>query len=243
MFKISSINKRKFDKDGVILLKNFISKNKAQEIQKKIDTYIKKNKKKLKGKDINFINGKVNSLHKIEDKYFKSLCKSRKILKSSSILLNSKPKFKNCEYFAKPEKIGLASPMHQDNYYWNVKNSNAITMWIALTPANKNNGSIDYLIGSHKLGTMSHEPSYAPGSSQKIKKLQKLRKFKKKTFNLKIGDCLVHHCEVIHGSKANNSKLPRRGFTIQIMDKETSVNKSAFKKYQNSLRKQINRRS
>lgn len=242
MFKLSTINEKKFNKNGVILLKNFISRNKASEIQKKIDNYILKNRKKLKGKDINFINGKVNSLHKIEGKYFKELCKSYKILKSSSILLNSKPKFKHCEYFAKPEKVGLASPMHQDNFYWNLKNPNAITMWIALTPATKKNGSIDYLMGSHKLGTIKHEASYAPGSSQKISNLKKFKKYKKKSFKLNIGDCLVHHCEIIHGSKPNKSILPRRGFTIQMMDNKTSINKVAFKKYQNSLKKQIKKR-
>ena len=41
--------------------------------------------------------------------------------------------------------------MHQDNYYWNLKNPNAVTMWIALTPT-KINGAIEYLIGSHKFG-------------------------------------------------------------------------------------------
>ena len=119
MTKLSPIIKKKFDKNGVIVLRNFLSINKVFELQRKIDTYILKDKKKLKGKDINFINGKVNSLHKIKGKYFKNIFKSKKVIEYSSLLLNSKPKFKHCEYFAKPEKVGLPSPMHQDNYYWN----------------------------------------------------------------------------------------------------------------------------
>ena len=243
MIKLSAINKKDFNKNGVVVLRKFISKNKAFELQRKIDTYIFKNKNNLKGKDINFINGKVNSLHKIKGKYFESIFKSKNVIESSSLLLNSKPKFKHCEYFAKPEKVGLPSPMHQDNYYWNLKNPNAITMWIALTPANKKNGSIDYLLGSHKLGIVKHTASYAPGSSQKVLYLDKFKKFKKKSFNLNIGDCLVHHSEIIHGSKANKSNIPRRGFTIQIIDSNTKVDKNRFKKYQASLKKQIKKRS
>ena len=243
MTKLSPIIKKKFDKNGVIVLRNFLSINKVFELQRKIDTYILKNKKKLKGKDINFINGKVNSLHKIKGKYFKNIFKSKKVIEYSSLLLNSKPKFKHCEYFAKPEKVGLPSPMHQDNYYWNLKNPNAITMWIALSPANKRNGSIDYLLGSHKLGKVKHTASHAPGSSQKVVFLNKLKKFKKKSFKLNIGDCLVHHSEVIHGSKANKSNTPRRGFTIQMIDSKTKVDEHAFKKYQASLNEQIKKRS
>lgn len=243
MFKISNNNQKEFNKNGVVVLRRFLPKSKASELQRKIDIYILKNKKKLKGKDINFIGSKVNSLHKIRGKYFEKLYKSKKVVESSRLLLNAIPKFKHCEYFAKPEKVGLPSPMHQDNYYWNLKNPNAITMWIALTPANKKNGSIDYLIGSHKIGKVKHISSYAPGSSQKVKNLKKFKKFKRRSFNLNIGDCLVHHSEIIHGSKANNSNYPRRGFTIQMIDSKAKIDKIALKNYKISLDKQIKRRS
>ena len=71
---------------------------------------------------------------------------------------------------------------------------------------------------------MKHIASYAPGSSQKVHYLDKFNKFKK-SFKLNVGDCLVHHSEVIHGSQANKSNSPRRGFTIQMIDKKTKVDK------------------
>ena len=229
----------KFQTDGVIVLNKFISKKKANEIENKLENYIKNNKFKLKGKDINYINGEVNSLHKINGRYFYNFCNNEKVIHTCSKLLNIDPKFKHCEYFAKPAKIGLHSPMHQDNYYWNLKNPDAVTMWIALTPTSKKNGTLEYLIGSHKLGKVSHEASYSPGSSQKVKNLNKYKKFKKKSFDLNIGDCLIHHSEIIHGSQANKSNRPRKGFTIQIMDKHTTIDRKEFKKYRTSLKKQI----
>ena len=39
--------------------------------------------------------------------------------------------------FAKPKKVGMASPMHQDNFYWNLKDPNCFTMWIAIDRAKK----------------------------------------------------------------------------------------------------------
>ena len=137
---------KKFQKKGVVVLRNFLSKDEVKKLTINLDNYISKNKKKLTGKDINFINGEVNSLHKIRGKYFSKFCKSKKIMRTSAKLLNIKPQFKHCEYFAKPAKIGLPSPMHQDNYYWNLKNPDAITMWIALTPATKKTVQLNILL-------------------------------------------------------------------------------------------------
>ena len=68
-------------------------------------------------------------------------------------------------------------------------------------------------------------------------------KFKIKSFNLNPGDCLIHHSQIIHGSKKNSSNYSRKGFTIQVMTTTSKVNKEKFKKYQESLKKQIELRA
>ena len=42
-------------------------------------------------------------------------------------------------------------------------------MWIVIDKSYKNNGTVKYLIKSHKKGLVEHEASFAPGSSQKVK--------------------------------------------------------------------------
>ena len=115
-------------------------------------------------------------------------------------------------------------------------------MWIAIDSAKKNNGAVEYLVGSHKK-LYSHVPSYAPGSSQMVKKLDYLKKrFKTRIFNLEPGDCLIHHSQIVHGSKKNISNFSRRGFTIQVTPKNVKVDIKRFKKYQKSLIQQIKMR-
>ena len=83
---------------------------------------------------------------------------------------------------------------------------------------------MDYLLESHK-ELYKHIASFAPGSSQKVKDIKDLkRKFKTKSFDLVPGDCLIHHSQVVHGSKKNISKTSRRGFTI-INSSSAKVNK------------------
>ena len=57
-------------------------------------------------------------------------------------------------FFLKPKKTGMPSPFHQDNFYWNIINAEALNLWIALTESNKNNGGLCYLQESHNLGTV-----------------------------------------------------------------------------------------
>ena len=63
--------------------------------------------------------------------------KNKKIQKIASKILKGRTKEFGAEVFAKPAKVGLQSPIHQDNFYWNIKSNKGITMWIALDEANK----------------------------------------------------------------------------------------------------------
>jgi len=236
--------KKEYDELGVTLIKKLFSKKEIKILTKRINNYIKKCSSKLKGKEINFIKNKINSIHHFRDHYFEKFSKQPKIIQLGEILLNDRIKFRKCEYFAKPKKIGLESPMHQDNYYWNLKRGSGFTMWIAIDKSYKNNGNLKYLLKSHKKGLVTHVASYAPGSSQKVDNIQKYnKKYKLKKFNLDVGDCLVHHSEIIHGSEKNKSNESRRGFTIQLTAKKEKINKKGLKKYILSLKKQITTRS
>ena len=233
---------KNYSDDGVVKIRKVFSIKEISLLKKKINIYIKKNSSNLKGKEINYINNEVNSVHLFTDKFFKTFSNQKKILDLGNFFLKTKPQVKHYEYFAKPKKIGMASPMHQDNFYWNLKKPNSFTMWIAIDKAKKNNGAVEYLAGSHKK-LYAHSPSYAPGSSQMVKKLTSLKKkFKTKIFSLEPGDCLIHHSQIVHGSKKNISNFSRRGFTIQVTPKNVKVDTKRFKKYQKSLAQQIKMR-
>ena len=235
-------NFKNYTNNGVIKVNKVFSQKEISFLKRKINLYVKKKSSKLKGKEINYINNKINSIHLFTDKFFKKFSNQKKILELGNFFLKKNSKVKHYEYFAKPKKVGMASPMHQDNFYWNLKDPNCFTMWIAIDRAKKNNGAVEYLLGSHKK-LYSHKPSYAPGSSQMVKKISYLKKkFKTKIFNLEPGDCLIHHSQIVHGSKKNTSNFSRRGFTVQVTPKNIKVDQKKFKRYQNSLKKQIKMR-
>jgi len=158
--------------------------------------------------------------------------------------LDAKAELRGAELFAKPAKIGLPSPMHQDNFYWCVKGNNALTMWVALDYCNKDNGGLTYYRGSQKLGLLNHVDSHAPGSSQKVedKYLNQLGDAAAVTPSVEPGDVLVHNSLMIHGSSANKSMKSRRGFTMQFKDANSSYDKEMEKYYESRLMEQVQTR-
>ena len=234
---------------GFVVVKNFVSKKEAKDLENKTLNFIKKRIKKYNGRDINFVDNKkslrhLHSFHKLHDfKTVLNFSKTKKLTSIANLLIGTKKlELRASEFFAKPKKIGLNTPPHQDNFYWNVKKNRALTIWIALSNSSKRNGGVYYFSGSHKKGILKHTPSYEKGTSQKIKNIDKLKNFKKLTPQLNIGDALIHHCLIVHGSNKNKSNMSRRGLTFQFKDKFSEYDKNKIKKYEKQLNFQIKKR-
>tara|TARA_A100001011_G_scaffold399855_2_gene510586 strand:+ start:244 stop:999 length:756 start_codon:yes stop_codon:yes gene_type:complete len=238
-----------FKMHGWLRVKSFLNKNDTKSINNKINSFLKKNADKYTGRDINFVGNnklisKINSFHKLHDlNFIKKFSRTKKISWNVKKLLGSKElELKASEYFAKPKKKGLYVPIHQDNFYWNIVDGNALTLWIALTKSEKKNGAVFYYDKSHKNGVFDHKPSYAKGSSQTIKNINQIKKFKKITPKLDVGDVIFHHSNIVHGSPSNKSPVSRKGFTLQLKDKNSKYDKKLIKKYEKSLLKQVKSR-
>jgi len=237
--------KKKFNKEGFVILKKIFLKNEIRSIIKEIEK-IKKKSIKINVPHLHYTKDKkINTIHNI-NKYINSgpiikVAKSKKILNIVNYILSSKSEVRNIEFFLKPKRTGLSSPFHQDNYYWNfLDKKKALNLWVACSDSSYKNGGVCYYKNSHKIGLLSHGISYAPGSSQKIDP-KKLKKIKLKRFypNLRIGDCIIHHSEVIHGSGPNKSNKDRIGLVIGYKSTEAKINKKKLANYKKNLKKNI----
>ncbi len=234
-----------YNSKGWVKIENLISETEVKFIKKEIKSFFKNKAKGYKGRNINFADNskdinKINSFHRLSDiKWIKKLSKKNKFKKTADFFLNTKSKFIQSELFAKPAKVGLPSPVHQDNFYWCLKDNKALTIWIALDKVNSLNGGICYYEKSHKKGLMKHTPSFAKGSSQTIQNKDLLRRFKKIVPKLKPGDALVHHCLIAHGSKKNLSTKSREGITFQYKSNNSKTDFTRQKKYLRDLHSQI----
>tara|TARA_B110000444_G_scaffold90697_1_gene85703 strand:- start:44039 stop:44788 length:750 start_codon:yes stop_codon:yes gene_type:complete len=236
--------KKKYSNDGFIVIRNFLNSETIDEINNDLEKFVSKYIKSFKTREINFLDGNIiNSIHNLSKWKWTSKIRSdirlRKLVKN---LLGESIVDFGAELFAKPAKTGLAVPEHQDNYYWCLNGNNAVTVWIALEKSNKANGGLYYYKKSQKLGILEHISSQTPGSSQMIKHPDSMQFFKKELPNLMPGDCMIHNCEIVHGSTANKSNNSRRGWTLRFRAKSTEIDKEKKKRYESDLNSQIKKR-
>jgi len=233
--------KNSFDDDGYIYLKNIFNKNKIKSIKKNLFYFLDKKKNSLRKREIHYASNTklINSVHHLKWPYIKIFRNNKKIIKIVKYLFQDKIKNFGAEVFAKPAKFGMPVPVHQDNYYWNVNNSKGLTVWIALDKCTKKNGALFYYKKSQNIGLLKHKASYAPGTSQVLKNKKILKNFKKITPELNIGDVLIHHCLIIHGSQKNQRNRDRAGLTMRYIGRSSKIDNSKKKEYEKVLKKQL----
>ena len=74
----------------------------------------------------------------------------------------------------------------------------------------RNNGTIFYFKGSHKINLIEHVPEGNLGTSMCLKNdlaLKNLKDFEVEYLELKPGDVVVHNALVVHGTLANQKGL------------------------------------
>ena len=133
-----------FYTNGYTIVKNILSKNESIELLNEIEIIKKKVSKKNQRYFHKTKDGRFNTIHNIQH-FVKGgkiidLTKNKRLLSVVEKLLSEKCYMRNLEFFLKPKKTGLASPFHQDNYYWNIVDAKALNVWVALSKSNKSNG-------------------------------------------------------------------------------------------------------
>jgi hypothetical protein len=118
----------------------------------------------------------------------------------------------------KPSGQGTHLPWHQDGgYVWQLDRDPRVTIWVALDPATRENGCMEAVRGSHRLGLLSLYGSTV--EDEMVRKHCDPEKIV--TLEVPSGHAILIHNWLIHRSGINPSSIPRRAFTMCCMDART----------------------
>jgi non-heme Fe2+,alpha-ketoglutarate-dependent halogenase len=105
---------------------------------------------------------------------------------------------------------------HQDAYYWPMAPHHSVTVWLAFTDADRDNGAMQVIPGSHVGGVIRHRRT---GQTDSVLTLELERgSFREDTavsLELMAGHCSLHDDRAIHGSPGNPSGRRRVGLAIR----------------------------
>ena len=108
---------------------------------------------------------------------------------------------------------------HQDSAHWGLETDNILTIWIALTPANRLNGCMRMLPGSQKTGTVEHRDTWEPKNiltrGQTI--ADAIDEARAVWVELEPGQASIHHLYMWHSSPPNTTDQRRVAVALRYI--------------------------
>jgi phytanoyl-CoA hydroxylase len=214
-FRLNDQQIAQYNRDGYLIVKNFLQ---PEEVNKLYKIAIEDDAVRKHAFDLNDQTGKKTKLtlwYKPGDDAYGMLTKSRRMVESVDKLMDGDSAI--CHFHSKlmqkEPKVGGAWEWHQDYGYW-YKNEflfpdQMISVMVAITEANKANGCLQVIKGTHKMGRIEHGfAGEQVGAAQHYVDLA-LKTMELVYVELMPGDALFFHSNLLHRSEANTSDTAR----------------------------------
>ena len=214
-FKLTAAQIATYHKDGCLVVKDFLSNEEVKKLQ---DIAFEDGVMRKHAFDLNDQAGKKTKLtlwYKPGNDTYGLLTRSNRMIASVNELMEGDSPV--CHFHSKlmqkEPKVGGAWEWHQDYGYW-YKNEfllpeQMMSVMIAITDANKANGCLQVIKGSHKMGRIEHGfAGEQVGASQHYVDLA-LKTMELAYVEIKAGDALFFHSNILHRSEANTSDTAR----------------------------------
>ena len=214
-FQLTEKNIADYERDGYVIIKNFLQ---PEEVNKLYNIATDDDTLQKHAFDLNDQSGKKTKLtlwYTPGNDAYGLLTKSKRMVESVDKLMDGESAV--CHFHSKlmqkEPKVGGAWEWHQDYGYW-YKNEfllpdQMMSVMVAITDANKENGCLQVIKGSHKMGRIEHGfAGEQVGASQHYVDLA-LKTMELVYVEIKAGDALFFHSNLLHRSEGNLSDKPR----------------------------------
>jgi ectoine hydroxylase-related dioxygenase (phytanoyl-CoA dioxygenase family) len=140
------------------------------------------------------------------------IARSISIVESAEKLLGDEAYHYHSKMIMKDALVGGAWTWHQDYGYWyqnGVLAPNLTSAYIAVDPATRENGCLQVIRGSHKLGRIEHQLTGDQAGADEVRVAEILKRHELVYVDMAPGDVLFFHANMLHRSDQNRSKHPR----------------------------------
>lgn len=119
-------------------------------------------------------------------------------------------------FFCKMPHDGKRVAWHQDASYWPLTPSKAVTVWLAIDDADRDNACVRFIAGSQHFGHLTYRPSDSSDHNVLSQAIDNPEQYGNPVDDvLKAGQISIHSDLLLHGSEANQSDRRRCGLTLR----------------------------
>jgi len=147
------------------------------------------------------------------------LCCEKRILDYVQDLLGENLICWGTHYFCKLPHDGKTVAWHQDASYWPLSPSKTVTVWLAIDDADRENGAMQVLPGTHLHGQIAFSRSERSENNVLNQTVRNVERFgiEPVSLEMKAGQISLHTDWVLHGSQPNTSPRRRCGLTMRFV--------------------------
>lgn len=213
-----------FSQKGFVIVKSLLSPVEIGEIRNEINRNESVNVRKMESADSTGNTARLSLWFEAGDNIYGKISRSRKIVDRAESLLKGEVYHWHSKVIMKEARTGGAWEWHQDYGYWYKDNCLApdlISCMIAIDPCTKENGCLQVLVGSHQLGRIDHDfqGKQMGADLKRVAEAEKI--YEKFHVELKPGDAIFFHCNLLHTSAPNFSDQSRYVY-IACYNKKTN---------------------
>lgn len=119
-------------------------------------------------------------------------------------------------FFCKLPRDGKSVDWHQDASYWPLSTSKAVTVWLAIDDADRENACMKFIPTSHHFGHLTYHPSDPEQHNVLNQSVENPEQFGTPIYDeLQAGEISIHSDLLLHSSEANHSDRRRCGLTLR----------------------------
>ncbi len=150
--------------------------------------------------------------NELDESPYAAIVRSRRIVKPMEALLGDEVYHYHHKMMLKEPKVGGAWEWHQDYGYWYSNGClfpDMASCLIAVDRANKANGCLQVIRGSHKIGRVEHAKTGEQTGADMARVEAALARMELVYCELEPGDAIFFHGNLLHRSDQNTSEHPR----------------------------------
>lgn len=210
--KLTFKDKEAYDNDGYLLIRSFFDKAEIDLLYgiAKEDAVIRKTT--FDREDKEGLRTKLSLWYSLDDSIYSLMARCERMVSGIALLLGGEPAHFHSKLMQKEPKVGGAWEWHQDYGYWYRDGflfPEMLSVMTALTPANKENGCLQVIKGSHKLGRIEHGVAGGQVGADMERVEEALKRMELVYTELNPGDTLFFHSNLLHRSDSNRSDSAR----------------------------------
>lgn len=210
--RVDASDKTTFERDGYLLCPGFF---RPEEIHKltsvaESDSLIDQNM--YDRGDNEGLKTKLSLWFSLDDSIYSLMARCERIVSAAEYLLGGAVGHFHSKYMKKEPRVGGAWEWHQDYGYWyrdGFMYPDMLSVLTALTPATRENGCLQVLKASHRLGRLEHQFAGEQVGADMERVEEATRRLELVYVEMLPGDSLFFHSNLLHRSDSNRSDQAR----------------------------------